>query len=189
MSGLCGAAWAQTGLQADADNRVEVAVKAVPGLAADSVGRGHSVGRGLVPPSIDLSLMPTRGRNGLGPMVSLSPSLPAADAAGAPGLAPGGTAADASVGLRWRYTLESNYRLDVTAWKSITPEPDAYALIQRRHPSYGARVEVPLSAVSNARTSGFVADRGFLGMQLDSGARLSVKRSGGRQMFYYRNKF
>ena len=39
------------------------------------------------------------------------------------------------------------------------------------------------------RSSGLVADRGFVGLQLESGARITVRRSGGKPMIYYRTKF
>ena len=37
--------------------------------------------------------------------------------------------------------------------------------------------------------AGLVAERGFLGLQLESGARITVRRSGGKPMLYYRSKF
>ena len=33
------------------------------------------------------------------------------------------------LGLHWRYTLDSNYRIDVTAWRRLVP-PDALTLVQ-----------------------------------------------------------
>lgn len=89
------------------------------------------------------------------------------------------------LGLRWRYTLDSNYRIDVAAWRRLVP-PDALALVETRQPSYGARVEMQIGA---SPKSAFVADRGFLGLQLESGARLTVRRSGGKPMIYYRTRF
>ena len=38
-------------------------------------------------------------------------------------------------------------------------------------------------------SKGFTADKGFVGLQLESGARLGVKRKNGGPMFYYRNAF
>jgi len=183
-AGLCslaGMASAQQGLVADVTpvteatpHALEVSVKSLPKLDADSANH----------PNTEISWLPTRGQNGVGPMLSLSPG--SAPISAAPGFGATGAAPSASLGVHWRYTLDSNYRVDVTAWKRITPEPDAYALTQMQRPRYGARVEMPLSP---AQQSGLVADRGFVGMQLDSGARISVKRSGGRPMLYYRNKF
>jgi hypothetical protein len=34
-----------------------------------------------------------------------------------------------------------------------------------------------------------VADRGFIGFQLESGARVTLRRSGGKPMIYYRTRF
>lgn len=90
------------------------------------------------------------------------------------------------LGLRWRYTLDGNYRIDVTAWRRLMP-PDALTLVQTREPSYGARVEMSLGG--GLPKSGLVADRGFVGLQLESGARVTLKRSGGKPMIYYRTKF
>ncbi len=88
-------------------------------------------------------------------------------------------------GLHWRYTLDSNYRVDVTAWRRLVP-PDALTLVQTHEPSYGARVEMQIGRASQR---GFVADRGFVGLQLESGARVTLRRSGGKPMIYYRTKF
>ena len=89
------------------------------------------------------------------------------------------------LGFHWRHTLDSNYRLDITAWRRMGPT-DAVTLVQSRQPTYGARVEMQISSLPS---SGLVADRGFLGLQLESGARITVKRSGGKPMLYYRTKF
>lgn len=104
------------------------------------------------------------------------------------GFAPGGQRNDGpslDLGLRWRQTLVGNYRVDVVAWRRMAP-PDALTLVQSRQPTYGARVELPLSPVSK---TGLVADRGFLGFQLEGGARLALRRSHGGPMLYYRSKF
>ena len=53
---------------------------------------------------------------------------------------------------------------------------DAVDLVQARQPTYGARVEMQLGSLPQR---GFVADRGFLGLQLEGGARITVRRSGG----------
>jgi hypothetical protein len=89
------------------------------------------------------------------------------------------------LGVHWRYTLDDNYRFDVTAYRRVS-NTDAISLIQNRDPSYGARVEMRMGTVTS---KGFVADRGFVGFQLESGARITVKRSRGGPMFYYRNTF
>jgi hypothetical protein len=105
-----------------------------------------------------------------------------------PGLAPWSVAVPSvDYGVHWRVTFDSNYRFDVTAYRRV-PNSDAMSLIESRDPSYGARVELGLGSIQG-RSKGFVADRGFLGVQLESGARVSVKRSHGGPMFYYRNTF
>ena len=40
-----------------------------------------------------------------------------------------------------------------------------------------------------ARKRGFALDKGFIGLQLESGARISVKRKDGKPMIYYRSTF
>ena len=89
------------------------------------------------------------------------------------------------LGFHWRYALDRQYRVDVTAWRRITPA-DAIALVQTRQPDYGARVEMQIGAIPS---TGFVADRGFLGLQLESGARITVRKREGRPMLYYRTRF
>ncbi|HWI80548.1 hypothetical protein [Ramlibacter sp.] len=94
-----------------------------------------------------------------------------------------GTAVD--LGFHWRYTLDGQYRIDVTGWRRMTPG-DAATLAQTQQPGYGARLEMQMKSLPSR---GLVAERGFLGLQLESGARITVRRSGGRPMFYYRTKF
>lgn len=99
---------------------------------------------------------------------------------------PGSGAAPAvDLGLHWRYTLDSQSRIDVTAWRRMTP-PDAAMLAHERHAAYGARFEMQLKSLPSRR---LVADRGFLGLQLESGARITVKRRHGGPMIYYRARF
>lgn len=90
------------------------------------------------------------------------------------------------LGIHWRQTFDSNYRFDVTAYRKM-PNADAMSLIESREPTYGARVEMSLGSARERK--GFVADRGFLGFQLEGGARLAVKRKNGGPMLYYRNQF
>ena len=90
-------------------------------------------------------------------------------------------------GVHWRVTLDSNYRFDVTAYRRV-PNSDAISLIESHDPTYGARVELGLGSIQG-RNKGFIADRGFLGFQLEGGGRIAVKRSGGAPMLYYRNTF
>ncbi|HWP11119.1 MAG TPA: hypothetical protein VNN06_04815 [Ramlibacter sp.] len=97
-----------------------------------------------------------------------------------------GAAPSVDLGIHWRYTPEGNNRVDVTAWRRLVP-PDALTLVQLQQPGYGARVEMQIGPA--VPKSGFVADRGFIGLQLESGARVTVRRSGGKPMIYYRSKF
>jgi hypothetical protein len=90
-----------------------------------------------------------------------------------------------NLGLQWRYIFDSTRRVDITAWREMGRPNDALAMIQSRDAGYGARVEMQLSG---SRLP-LVAERGFVGLRLDSGARITVKRSMGRPMLYYRNQF
>jgi hypothetical protein len=89
------------------------------------------------------------------------------------------------LGFHWRYTMNSQYRIDVAAWRRMAVA-DAIDLVQSREPAYGARVEMGLGSMPK---TGFVADRGFLGVQLNGGARITVRRSAGKPMLYYRSNF
>ncbi|MFC5497481.1 hypothetical protein ACFPOE_08045 [Caenimonas terrae] len=93
--------------------------------------------------------------------------------------------AGVNLGLQYRYIIDNNRRVDITAWREMNRPNDALAMIQSRDAGYGARVEMQLSGAH----SPLVAERGFVGMQLDGGARITVKRSMGRPMVYYRNQF
>jgi hypothetical protein len=134
-------------------------------------------------PRIDLSLLPARG-TAVGPMVGMNGfSAPS-------GLQPPATGANRpslDLGLHFRHTTDSSRQFDLTAWKRVNAEQtDAYTLIQQRQPVYGARVEMKLSP---ARKTPLLADRGFIGLQLQSGARISIKRKDGKPMVYYRTAF
>ena len=101
---------------------------------------------------------------------------------GAPSL---GSSSSVDLGFHWRYTLDRQYRIDFTAWHRMAPT-DAIDLVHSREPTYGARVEMGLWSLPKR---GLIADRGFIGVQLDGGARITVRRSGGRPMLYYRANF
>jgi hypothetical protein len=125
-----------------------------------------------------------------GPLVGLSIGVTGSSGpASAAGLltpyVPGAPMLD--LGLHWRYELDGSYRLDVTAWRRVG-NADAMSLIQSLDPNYGVRAEMGFASNKGPR-AGFVADRGFVGLQLDGGARLTVKRSGRSPMLYYRNNF
>ncbi|TWO71963.1 hypothetical protein FN976_08240 [Caenimonas sedimenti] len=134
-------------------------------------------------PRVDLSLLPAGG-TAVGPMVGMNGFSTST------GLQPSATGANRrslDLGLHFRHTTESSRQFDLTAWKRVDAEqPDAYTLIQQRQPVYGARVEMKLSP---ARKTPLLADRGFIGMQLQSGARISIKRKDGKPMVYYRTSF
>jgi hypothetical protein len=132
---------------------------------------------------IDMSLLAPR-RSALGPSLGMTST----DGRGLSGARPfSGASPSLDLGLHWRYTLDSSYRFDVSAWRRISPV-DAASLIQDREANYGARVEMHIASSSRPH-SGFVADHGFRGFQLEGGGRITVRRSGGQPMIYYRTKF
>ena len=101
---------------------------------------------------------------------------------------PIGTALPGSVdiGLQWRQTLSRQQTVDITAWRRLAaPAPDAISLVQQQDPVYGARVEMKLTSPS---MKSYFADK-FIGLQLDSGARIGIKKSNGNPTIYYRNQF
>jgi hypothetical protein len=152
--------------------RIEVRTSALPRFEAQDSG--------FQAPRIDVSLLPPDGR-GLSPVVGFSAAATAASPAG---LQPQRPSLD--VGLRWSHPIQSQ-QIDITAWRRMnTADDDLYTLAQTRQPTYGARVELDLSPV---RKSGLAVDRGFVGMQLEGGARITVKRKDGRPMLYYRSAF
>jgi len=89
------------------------------------------------------------------------------------------------LGLRWRQVAYGQ-QVDVTAWRRMNTDQDALNLIQQRTPMYGARVEMRLD---NGKSPLINMTGGFLGFQLESGAKISVKRKDGRPMVYYRTTF
>ena len=161
-------------LRAEAPMRMEVNASALPRLQPDDTGF-HA-------PRVDLSLL-SAGRSGMGVAVGMSGFQPRSTLQ--PMLAPARPSFD--LGVHWRHTFDSERQLDITAWRRMTPPPDALTLIQQREPMvYAARVELKLNA---PRKSGLAAAAGFIGMQLESGARISIKRKDGRPMIYYRTAF
>ena len=147
--------------------KVQVRTSTLPRLEAQDSG--------FQAPRIDLSLTP-RNSHGLGAVVGVSgfnsSALPL-------GLQPQRPSLD--VGLRW-----SQKQVDVMAWRRMTGPDDAYSLIQMQQPVYGARVEMNLGS---SKKRAFALDRGLIGMQLESGARISIKRKNGGPMIYYRTTF
>lgn len=181
--GCCalGAAWADDAPQdlmlaeARAEQQVHLEVN------ASTLPRLDGQDQGLQAPRLDLALMPATG-GGLGVAIGMSGFSSAST------LLPSGYAAlrpSVDLGLTWRHTLQGQKQIDITAWRRMAPEPDAYTLLQMRQPVYGARVELKLTPVRNA---GLSFDRG-IGLQLQSGARISIKRRHGGPMIYYRTAF
>jgi hypothetical protein len=112
-----------------------------------------------------------------------APSL-ALDLSPAIGAPPGrGGAKPLDLGLRWRQPVASEQHVDVTAWRRT--DPPAFPLAHSREPVYGARVEMNLKP---SRTR-FVATHRFVGLQLESGDRILLRRSDGNATLYYRTRF
>lgn len=152
-------------------SQFEISTSSLPRFDAESQARSSRIDMTLLPP----------GRSAMG----LSLGLADFDRPVFPGLAPyPNLGPNMHIGLHWRYTTDSNYRVDVTAWRRMAI-PDAIDLVQSRQPSYGARMEMQLPAPHN----GFVAEKGFLGLQLDDGGRVTLRRRSGGPMIYYRNNF
>lgn len=130
---------------------------------------------------LDMALL-SPGRSAFGVTMGLSglsPTRPGFNA-GATDSLPG-----VNLGLQYRYVLDNNRRIDITAWREMGRPNDALSMVQSREAGFGARVEMQLAG----SRSPLVAERGFVGVQLDGGARIALRRSGGKPMLYYRNKF
>jgi hypothetical protein len=151
-------------------------------VSASSLPRFDNIDGSNRSSRIDMTWLPPR-RSALG----LSLGMTSMDPVGGfyPTSAFAGATSSVDLGLHWRYLLDGNHRVDVTAWRRWRP-PDTLTPVQMLQPSYGARVEMQIRPV---RKTGFVADRGFIGFQLESGARVTLRRSGGKPMIYYRTKF
>ncbi len=151
--------------------RMQVRSSTLPRLEAQDSG--------FQAPRVDLSLTPSNS-HGLGAVVGLS-GFHASNAVPL-GFQPQRPSVD--LGLRW-----SQKQIDVMAWRRMNTPDDAYSLAQmKEQPVYGARVEMNLAAAAGKKNT-FGIDRGFLGMQLESGARISIKRRHGGPMVYYRTAF
>lgn len=124
-----------------------------------------------------LPLDPVKAQRGLS--LDVRPSLPS------PTLAPQST----DIGLKWRQPFGSHGNtVDIAAWRRSTPPTDALSMIREREPVFGARLEFRLTS----GTSRFVSDlkeMRFIGLQLDSGARLGIRRMNGNPTLYYRMTF
>ena len=152
---------------------IEMSTSSLPRFdAADGSQRTQRVDMALLSP----------GRSAFG--LTMGIAAPSASRYGFTGAGPDASGS-VNLGLQWRYTLENNRRVDITAWHDVGRPSDALAMIQSREAAYGARVEMQLSGPR----SRLVADHGFIGMQLDGGGRITVRRSAGKPMVYYRNNF
>lgn len=154
--------------------RLEVQTSTLPRMQAQDSG--------FQAPRVDVSLFPARPLDyGLGAVVGMSGFTPRSgqQAIGLPPQRP-----SFELGLHWRQRVQSQ-RVDITAWRRMNVDDDAYSLVQARQPVYGARFEMKLAAAK----SRFSLDRAFIGLQLESGARISLKRKDGRPMIYYRTTF
>lgn len=100
---------------------------------------------------------------------------------------PNGTAVPerGAVGFRWRQPSFYPANVDITAWRRLAPTADAIALVQQQDTLHGARVEMKLKSAS-ARS---VFEDKLVGLRLDSGARIGLKKSNGSPTMYYRNQF
>lgn len=157
--------------QGEPSMRVQVQTSALPRIdALDS---------GFQAPRVDVALFPSPQATGLSAVFGLSTPRP--------GILLQPTANNSvDLGLRWTQRLQGRHLIDVTAWRRMNAEHDAATLLQMRNPTvYGARVELNLKPV---RKAGLTFDRG-IGLQLESGARISIKRKNGGPMVYYRTSF
>jgi hypothetical protein len=137
---------------------------------------------GFQAPRVDLAFLPGKATM-LGPVVGMSMPRTGAPAFG---LNAPRSSSTVDFGLRLSHKMDNQQQVDVTAWRRMNTEDDAYTQVQLRQPVYGARVEMNLAT---AKRSGFAAERGFIGLQLESGARITLKRKDGRPMVYYRTAF
>lgn len=155
--------------------RLEVQTSTLPRFDAQDAG--------FQAPRVDVALFPSRPSGfGLGAVVGMS-GFAARQGQQAFGLQPQRPSFD--LGLRWSHRLQSQH-VDITAWRRMNTDDDAYSLVQARQPVYGARFEMGLAA---AARKPFALERGFIGLQLESGAKISLKRKDGRPMVYYRTTF
>jgi hypothetical protein len=154
--------------------RVQVQTSTVPRV--DAQDSGFQAQR------VDVSLIPSHRGYGLGAVVgvtgfsAMQPQQPVGLGQQRPSF---------DLGLRWTQRVQSQ-QVDITAWRRMNAEDDAYSLVQSRQPVYGARLEMSLAAAAKGPLA---LDRGFIGLQLESGARISFKRKDGRPMIYYRTAF
>jgi len=180
LGAACGTVQAQELKAGDvlvADARTEQSVRVQ--VQASTLPRLDAQDSGFQAPRVDLSLFPSSTSN-LGAVVGVSgfSNRPTQI-----GLQPARPAID--LGVRWSQRVQSR-QVDITAWRRMNTEEDAYTLTQMgQQPVYGARVELNLRPSKGPLS----LDGGFIGMQLESGAHISIKRKNGGPMLYYRTSF
>lgn len=162
-----------------ADERANNRVRAQLEVAATQTPRFDSVDGATRASRIDMTLLPA-GRASIGPAIGVTTNHgPSFNSAGLASTPP-----SVDLGVHLRYTTDDNNRVDVRAWRRVA-QNDAITQLQMREPGYGARVELHIAA---APKSGLIADHG-IGMQLESGARITLHRSAGKPMMFYRARF
>ena len=89
------------------------------------------------------------------------------------------------LGLQWRQPVGNDRTIDIMAWRRVAPrERDALSMIQEREPVYGARLEMRITARKS-----FATELKAIGLQLDNGARIMLRRKDGNPTLYYRQQF
>lgn len=154
-------------------------------MQTSSLPRLESNDTGFQAPRVDVTVFPPGGPSGIGAVLGMSTPRTGVQSYG---LNAPQTSVD--LGVRWSQRLSGAHQIDVTAWRRLSVDDDAYTLIQRQQqPVYAARVELNLAESSSK--SGLMADlkSRFIGLQLESGGRISVKRRNGGAMVYYRTAF
>lgn len=154
--------------------RVQVQTSALPRVV-------EATDAGFQAPRVDVSLFPANG-GGMGAVFGMSTTAGAQP----PGLGLAPQRPSVDVGLRFSHRFQNENQIDITAWRRMNTADDAYTQIQMRQPTYGARVEMEIKP---AKFGALALDRGFLGMQLEGGGRISIKRKYGGPMVYYRTAF
>lgn len=87
-----------------------------------------------------------------------------------------------NLALRLRQQSVGGHAVDASIWHSLTTDPRR-AQDPDREPLYGAQVEMELRSDRKA------ALRDLLGMKLDNGGKISLRRRNGHFAIYYRMQF
>lgn len=89
------------------------------------------------------------------------------------------------LGLQWRQPVGTDRTIDIMAWRrAATRERDALSMIQEREPMFGARVEMRITSRKS-----FATELKAIGLQLDNGAKIMLRRKDGNPTLYYRQQF